>query len=215
MSSLPRTESAVNGAFDGVHTQHLDDAPPIMGSSAGAAEREAQATAETIILRLLASENPRVELLELFDQAAYEIGKLVAHGLLDRTVWADLLRKAAIKLELVLQYGEDAVQTLMAGAFAHAEEAAVEECEEDEERDKSDLDRMNELLRRGAGRRQNARHGVSGIAGPARRSHSGLFDLPRLPGLPRQVACAGRGRRRDGELWPRHLVAEASPAATV
>ena len=98
---------------------------PIMGSSEGAAEREAQTTAQTLLLRLMtATEEDREGALR---DAAYEIGRLVRHELLDKQLWVDSLRAAAVRAELVADHGEGPVHEVMAAAFAEGERATVED----------------------------------------------------------------------------------------
>jgi putative DNA primase/helicase len=123
MVSLSCAESGVNGVVDAVHTQqHRAVDSAIMGSSEGAAEREATATAQSMILSLLSAEDPRTAL----EEASYEIGRLIGHGLLDRTLWAALLRRAAIQAELLPEIGEDGVQAAIAAGFQEGERAAAE-----------------------------------------------------------------------------------------
>jgi putative DNA primase/helicase len=104
-----------------------------MGSSEGAAEREAQRNAQVLALRLSAptsDEDPETAL----DAAAYEMGRLIGHGLLDRTVAADLLRTACVANGLVLRVGEDAVQAAIAAGFAEGEQSAAEHLEAEAEK---------------------------------------------------------------------------------
>jgi hypothetical protein len=118
---------------------------PIMGSSEGAAEREASATAQTLILRVLSAEDPEAELREV----AYQIGRQVAHGLLDRVLWADMLRTAAIKVQLVAEHGEDAVQAIIAAGFDQGQDAAADDLRIEAEAGKAQADVDQ---RRGRGR---------------------------------------------------------------
>jgi hypothetical protein len=102
-----------------------------MGSSEGAAQRAALTTARDHLLRVLspATEDARAAL----DDAAFEIGRLIEHGHLDRAVMADQLRAAAFRL--VLKDGEDAVQEAIASGFAAGTRAAAEERAEEAERE--------------------------------------------------------------------------------
>ena len=128
---IARDRLAVNGAGDAVHTQRSepDDDRPVMGSSAGAARRLTLTTVRDHLLKVLSptTEDPRAAL----DDAAFEIGRLVAHGQLDRVEMADQIRAAAIRL--VLKDGEDVVQAAIAAGFRDGARAAAEERAEEEE----------------------------------------------------------------------------------
>ena len=132
MQRLPQRAPLVNGADDGVHTQQHYDCP-IMGSSEGAAAREAQATAHALLLRLITTTKEHAK--TALEDAAYEIARLVGHGHLDRAEMADNLRAAALRAELELEPGEDAVQEVIASNFTAGERAAAEERAEEEERE--------------------------------------------------------------------------------
>src|SRR5262245_27467377 len=128
MTALPRPAGLVNGAAGEMHTQRQAATGPIMASSEGAAAREAQATATNLLLRLLTpNRDPRVAL----EDAAFEIGRLVGHGFLDKAEMADHLRAAAVKV--VLADGEDAVQEVISSGFTVGERAAAEERVEEQE----------------------------------------------------------------------------------
>ena len=128
---IARDRLAVNGAGDAVHTQHAAECS-IMGSSAGAAAREAQREAQLMAMALRAAKPEDAE--EALRTTAYEMGRWVRLGLLDRADADDLLRPACVINGLVFRLGEDGVQAAIVEAFKGGEQAAVEDLAEEEER---------------------------------------------------------------------------------
>src|SRR5262245_41719728 len=94
---MPQLTEPVNGCAHSIPS-HLggDGERPIMGSSEGAANRQAQAKAEAIIAGLLLAADPK----DAFEHAAFQIGTLIGLGQVDRTLMADLLWRAASKIGL-------------------------------------------------------------------------------------------------------------------
>ena len=120
---MPEVDESVNGFDHGIPPPAHQR--PIMGSSEGAAEREAQAAAQTLLLSLMTATGEDRE--GALRDAAYEIGRLVRHELLDKQLWVNSLRAAAVRAELVADHGEGPVHELMAAAFAEGERATVED----------------------------------------------------------------------------------------
>jgi hypothetical protein len=131
MTSLPRAESAVNGVAGAVHTQHHAERP-VMGSSEGAASREAQREAQLMAMALRAAKPEDAE--EVLRTTAHEMGRWIRLGLLDRADAGDLLRPACVINGLTFRIGEDGVQAIIARHFEAGVQAAVEELAEEEER---------------------------------------------------------------------------------
>jgi putative DNA primase/helicase len=117
MPRIARDGLAVNTPLADTNA-HTD---AILGSSEGAAEREAQATAHALLLRLAASTDP----WNVLPDVAYEIGRLIGHGLLDRSEIADALRLASARA--ILGHGEDAVQEVIAAGFREGAAAAADD----------------------------------------------------------------------------------------
>ena len=101
------------------------DARSMIGSSAGAADRHRRTAALDIASAVAEAEADREEAL---DRAAYQMGRLVGHGL-DLSDAADLLQGAAARCGLVAEMDADAVQSAIAGGIAEGRRAAADEME--------------------------------------------------------------------------------------
>jgi hypothetical protein len=83
-----------------------------MGSSEGAAAREALLTAQKIALRLATAIAKGEDDAEgILHTAAFDMGVLIGRGLLDRTTAADLIQR--FSAPLALRIGDEAIQELM------------------------------------------------------------------------------------------------------
>lgn len=105
---------------DGGHDQAI-------GSSAGAAERARRTAALEIANALAAATGDARE--NALDHAAYEMGRVVGHGL-DRGDAASFLHAGAVRCGLVEAIGVDEVQSAIAGGIQEGERSAGEEVAE-------------------------------------------------------------------------------------
>ena len=97
---------------------------PVMGSSAGAAAREAEHSVEVILLNLVKAKG---DLEDALYKAAYEVGRLVGFGYHDRTLVAHLLLAACGANGLVLRIGENEVGAAIEVGLDDGERAAAQE----------------------------------------------------------------------------------------
>jgi hypothetical protein len=128
MSGLPQPESYVNGADRGAQTLPSF----VMGSSAGAAAREALADLQVMALRLKAVPPERAE--EALSDCAFKAGQMIGHHLVDRAAAGDLLSAGARANRHLFSLGDDAIQTTLSTGIRAGEEAAAEDRKAEEER---------------------------------------------------------------------------------